>query len=134
MCILLTAANGFIGSHLRARLRARRHSVVAAARDPAKLRWRFPDVEAISCDFNSDVRPEAWMPRLAGIGAVVGPFETASLRSGTLSSGKDERMNRQSPVGAYGAAPATSVVPVAPAVKHRDSGNCGRLRKTPEDR
>src|SRR5262245_10967527 len=119
MRILLTAANGFIGSHLRARLRARRHSVVAAARDSATLRWRFPDVGAISRDFNRDVRPEAWTPRLAGIGAVVAPFETASLRSGTLSSDRDESTNSGR---RYGAAPAAGVVPVAPALKHGDSG------------
>jgi hypothetical protein len=37
--------------------RARGHAVVAAVRDPAELRRRFPDIRAIACDFNRDTRP-----------------------------------------------------------------------------
>ncbi len=71
MRILLTGANGFVGGHLAAGLRARGHDVVAAVRDPAKLRRRVPGIEAIACDFNRDTDARAWLPRLAGVDAVV---------------------------------------------------------------
>lgn len=71
MRILLTGANGFIGSQLLAGLRARGHDVVAAVRDPAALRRKMPGIEVIAADFNRDTSPEIWRPRLAGIDAVV---------------------------------------------------------------
>lgn len=71
MRVLLTGANGFIGRHILAALRARGHVVQAAVRNPDALRRRFPDVEAIRADFNRDVSADLWRPRLAGIDAVV---------------------------------------------------------------
>lgn len=87
MRILLTGANGFIGSHLLAGLRARGHDVVAAVRRPAALRRRFPDVTAIACDLNRDIRPEDWTARLAGIDAVVNC-------AGVLHGGRGQDMAR----------------------------------------
>jgi uncharacterized protein YbjT (DUF2867 family) len=69
--ILLTGANGFIGSHLLAGLRVRGHTVVAAVRDPARLQRKVPGIEAIAVDFNRDTSPAAWLTRLTGIDAVV---------------------------------------------------------------
>jgi uncharacterized protein YbjT (DUF2867 family) len=69
--ILLTGANGFIGSQLLAGLRARGHETVAAVRDPDALRRRMPGTEAIAVDFNCDTSVEDWRPRLDGIDAVI---------------------------------------------------------------
>ncbi len=44
---------------------------MAAVRDPADLSRRVSGVEAIAVDFNCDTTPEVWMPRLAGIEAVI---------------------------------------------------------------
>lgn len=71
MRVLLTGANGFIGSHLAAALLAAGHRVVAAVRRPDTMAARFPAVEAIAADMNRDVTPAAWLPRLAGVDAVI---------------------------------------------------------------
>lgn len=71
MKIFLTGANGFIGSHLLAALVADGHDVVAAVRQPAALLRRFPQIKAIQCDMNRDLRAELWRPRLAGIDVVI---------------------------------------------------------------
>ena len=71
MRLLLTGANGFIGSRLLAGLAARDHTVVAAVRDTASLKRKWPGVEVIAVDFNRDTSVETWRPRLAGIDAVV---------------------------------------------------------------
>ncbi len=105
MRILLTGANGFIGSHLLAGLQARGHQVVAAVRDPEALRGRFPKTAAIACDFNRDVRPEAWLPRLAGIDAVVNC-------AGVLHGGRGQVMSRihaDAPIALFDACVAAGV-------------------------
>ncbi|CAN5690716.1 NAD(P)H-binding protein [soil metagenome] len=71
MRVLLSGANGFIGGQLLAGLTARGHAVVAAVRDPQALRRKMPDAEAIAVDFNRDLSPETWRPRLTGIDAVI---------------------------------------------------------------
>lgn len=71
MRILLTGANGFIGSQLLAGLRASGHDMVAAVRDPAAFRRKWPGVETLAVNFNRDTSPEAWRSRLAGVDAVI---------------------------------------------------------------
>jgi uncharacterized protein YbjT (DUF2867 family) len=71
MRILLTGANGFIGAHLTTALLATGHHVVGAVRKPASFQRRFPQAEAIAIDLNRDITIEAWLPRLAGIDAVI---------------------------------------------------------------
>ncbi|MEQ8355273.1 MAG: NAD(P)H-binding protein [Kiloniellaceae bacterium] len=71
MRVLLTGANGFIGAYLTAALFQAGHQVVAAVRSPAALAARFPDVETVAADMNRDTAPEAWLPRLDGVDAVV---------------------------------------------------------------
>ena len=61
MRVLVTGATGFIGSRLLRALRARGHDAVGAARDGAPVR----------VDFARDHAPEDWLPRLAGVDAVV---------------------------------------------------------------
>lgn len=71
MRILLTGANGFIGSHIMAGLLKAGYEVVAAVRDPLSLKQRFPDIETVFCDFNTDTDPAVWLPRLHRIDAVI---------------------------------------------------------------
>ena len=71
MKILLTGANGFIGRYLLARLVKAGHHVVPAVRRPAEADALLPAPAAIAVDFNRDVSPADWAPRLAGIDAVI---------------------------------------------------------------
>ena len=70
MRILIAGASGFIGSHLAAHLQAGGHEVVAAARHVKAARARAPWLDWTECDFRHD-RSEDWLPRLAGVDAVV---------------------------------------------------------------
>jgi uncharacterized protein YbjT (DUF2867 family) len=67
--ILLLGAAGFIGRELLAALAARGHEVIAAVRKPDAVAATASGV--IEVDLNRDVAVEAWLPRLAGIDAVV---------------------------------------------------------------
>ena len=71
MRILLTGASGFIGRHLVARLVAEGHEVVGTARDLATARRLIPGIEWLRADFNRDLVPETWAPRLAGVEVVI---------------------------------------------------------------
>ena len=71
MRLLLTGANGFIGSHIVAALLARGHEMTAAVRDPAKLARRFPQVRAVTADMSLLLTPESWKPLLQNIDAVI---------------------------------------------------------------
>jgi uncharacterized protein YbjT (DUF2867 family) len=71
MRLLLTGANGFIGSRLLAGLVARGHTVVAAVRDTAGMQRKWPGIQAIAVNFNHDTSVETWRRRLAGIDAVI---------------------------------------------------------------
>ena len=93
MRVLVTGAAGFIGRHIVAALRAGGHRVVCAGRDLDRMRRLFPDQESLRCDFNRDVTPESWLPRLAGIDAVVNC-------AGILQSRREQSM-----AAIHGAAP-----------------------------
>jgi len=69
--VLLTGADGFIGSHLVAGLLEAGHEVVACSRAPARGAARAPQAQWLACDFNRDVAPEDWAPRLAGVDAAI---------------------------------------------------------------
>ena len=71
MNILLTGANGFIGRYLLAGLQAAGHHVVPAVRYPAETDRLLPAARSIKVDFNRDIRPSDWSPRLTGIDAVI---------------------------------------------------------------
>jgi uncharacterized protein YbjT (DUF2867 family) len=65
MVILLTGATGFIGRRLAAVLRAAGHVVIETRRAPA-------DGSAhVAADFSRDIAPGDWIPRLAGVEAVI---------------------------------------------------------------
>ena len=70
MKVLVTGALGFIGRHVVAALRTRGHTVVAVVRAGRESALP-PGVEAIACDFALELDPARWLPRLAGVDAVV---------------------------------------------------------------
>lgn len=70
MRILITGATGFVGGHITHALLNQGHEVVAAVRRPDALPPR-PGLSAIRADFTRDFAPEDWLPRLAGVDAVV---------------------------------------------------------------
>jgi uncharacterized protein YbjT (DUF2867 family) len=82
MRILVAGANGFIGSHIVAALLSRGYAVTGCVRKPDAWRRRWPSCAAIACDFNRDTAPEIWLPRLAGIDAVVNAAGILSERGG----------------------------------------------------
>jgi uncharacterized protein YbjT (DUF2867 family) len=69
--VLLTGASGFIGSQLTAALRDAGHEVIAAVRNPDRIRRRFPGITAYAVDLNRAVTAEDWRPLLDGVDAVV---------------------------------------------------------------
>jgi len=71
MRILIIGAYGFIGSHIAADLCARGHEIVAAGRNVIFGQQRYPHFKWIPCDLNKDVTAAAWLPRLAGVDAVI---------------------------------------------------------------
>lgn len=64
MIVLITGATGFIGRRLTGALRAAGHRVVTTGRHAT-------GVDAIAADFNRDLTPDAWEPRLSDIDVVV---------------------------------------------------------------
>lgn len=71
MRCLVTGAYGFIGSAVVAALQHRGVEVVGAGRDLELGRRILPGIDWIESDFNRDVEVAVWLPRLAGIDAVV---------------------------------------------------------------
>jgi uncharacterized protein YbjT (DUF2867 family) len=65
MNVLLTGASGFVGGHLAHALRAAGYVVIAARRE---IEAGSADVQA---DFSRDLSARDWLPKLAGIDAVV---------------------------------------------------------------
>lgn len=70
MRVLIVGAGGFVGRHLAGRLAADGVEVVAAGRDSARLRRLLPGFAVTGCDLARDGAAD-WLPRLAGIDAVV---------------------------------------------------------------
>ena len=67
MRVLVTGANGFLGSRIVAALRDAGHEPVLAVRNAASR----GETAALACDMARDVDVRTWAPRLAGIEAVV---------------------------------------------------------------
>lgn len=70
MRVLVTGAYGFIGAHITAALIKAGHEVICAVRD-ARIDSRFHGLKAIACDMAKDVAVDDWLPRLAGVDAVI---------------------------------------------------------------
>ncbi len=64
MNILICGADGFLGAAIAAALQARGHTVVRGVHRP-----RLPGDVAV--DYRHDLAPDDWLPRLAGVDAVV---------------------------------------------------------------
>ena len=96
MRVLLLGAGGFIGRELFAALTRRGHRVVAAVRDPERAP-PFSEEPAIAIDMNRDVEAAAWLPRLAGIDAVV---NCAGVLQGTRSQSIDA-IHRAAPIALF---------------------------------
>jgi uncharacterized protein YbjT (DUF2867 family) len=63
MKILICGATGFIGQHLTAALRAAGHTVIRGV--------RTTQADDIAIDYCKDTTQEAWLPKLAGVDAVI---------------------------------------------------------------
>lgn len=64
MKILVCGANGFIGRHLCVALAQAGHEVVRGVRKPVRP-------SDVAMDYACDLTPETWLPRLAGVDAVI---------------------------------------------------------------
>lgn len=100
MNILLTGANGFIGSHLLRELTMQGHTVRACVRDPKLAEKRFQGPKYLHCDFVEDTTTDRWRRRLDGIDAVINAVgiirETANQHFDTL--------HRDAPIALFQAA------------------------------
>jgi uncharacterized protein YbjT (DUF2867 family) len=82
MRILLTGANGFIGRYLLAGLLGASHEVIPAVRRPPETDRLLPAPGSIKIDLNRDTRVSDWLPRLAGIDAVINAAGILQARPG----------------------------------------------------
>ena len=96
MRILLVGASGFIGRELFAALSRRGHAVVPAVRR-VEASPPFGSEAPIAIDLNRDMTVEAWLPRLAGIDAVV---NCAGILQGTRSQ-SIEAIHAHSPIALF---------------------------------
>lgn len=71
MRVLVTGATGFIGRALVAALLRAGHDVVCASRHPRRATGAQPACELLEVDYAAVPGPHWWLPRLAGIDAVV---------------------------------------------------------------
>lgn len=72
MVVFVTGARGFLGQRLVRALVAAGHRVVCAVRDaPGRAVHVEGPVSHVLADFARDQTPEAWLPHLAGVDAVV---------------------------------------------------------------
>lgn len=71
MKILICGANGFIGSHIAAALEAGGHTVVGGVSARRSAGSAASPRGAVTVDYARDTDAETWLPRLAGIDAVV---------------------------------------------------------------
>jgi uncharacterized protein YbjT (DUF2867 family) len=71
MRVLLLGANGLIGSGVAARLHRDGIEIVGVARSSGPLIRRLPVAQWILLDLRHALTPEAWLPHLVGIDALV---------------------------------------------------------------
>ena len=105
MRVLLLGATGFIGRHVAARLLGENHAVVAAVRDPAGARRRFPGMETVRIDLNHMTAARDWLPLLPGIDAVVNC-------AGILQSGRGQSaraIHAAAPIALFAACEAAGI-------------------------
>ena len=71
MIVLLTGASGFLGQRLAAALLEAGHHVICAMRRPPLTPPHGAPVRYFAADLSRDVEVADWMPRLAGVDAVI---------------------------------------------------------------
>jgi uncharacterized protein YbjT (DUF2867 family) len=88
MHLLISGANGFIGSHLTQALLRQGHRVTAAVRNPTEFLRRHPGARALALDYNQALKADHWFPLLEGVDAVINAVgiirETGSQRFSIL--------------------------------------------------
>lgn len=87
MRILITGANGFIGSHLAAWLAAAGHNIVASARNAGRARHRYPQYHWIEADYRSEFALLAVVPAEtdAEAAAKLADYQSYGIREGGLA-------------------------------------------------
>jgi uncharacterized protein YbjT (DUF2867 family) len=105
MKCLVTGAYGFIGSEVVAALLREGMTVIGCGRDLELARRINPAIEWIACDFNSDVTPADWAPRVAGIDVVV---NCVGILQGNLTDDA-ERIHAKATIALFEAAAAAQV-------------------------
>lgn len=71
MKILITGANGFIGSQIVTELINTDHELILSVRDVETTKQRFPKTNVIPVDYNNDVAITHWLPRLHDVDIVI---------------------------------------------------------------
>jgi uncharacterized protein YbjT (DUF2867 family) len=131
MRILLLGAAGFIGREILAALRARGHRVVPAVRSAASAP-PFATERAIEIDLDRDIDAATWMPRLAGIDAVV---NCAGILQGTGAHSIDA-IHRLAPIALFDAcarAGVRRVIQVSAISAERAAGTAYAVTKLAAD-
>ncbi|HWL62183.1 MAG TPA: SDR family oxidoreductase [Steroidobacteraceae bacterium] len=77
MRVLVCGASGFIGTALTQALRRAGHDVIRGVRRPA-------GPQDLAIDYATDTNPEVWLPRLAGVDAVINAIGIIAERPGSL--------------------------------------------------
>ena len=131
MRVLLLGASGFIGRELFAALTGRGHRVVAGVRHPGAAP-PFGGEAPIAVDFNRDVDVATWLPRLAGIEAVV---NCAGILQATRSQ-SIEAIHAKAPIALFKAcekAGIRRVVQISAISADRAAGTAYALTKLAAD-
>jgi uncharacterized protein YbjT (DUF2867 family) len=85
--VLLTGANGFIGSAVLARLKGEGHALVAVTRGAGPSVRRLPADAFVTIDIARATRAEDWLPHLGGVDAVVNCAGTLQDSPGNSAQG-----------------------------------------------
>ncbi len=97
MHLLITGANGFIGSHLVRACLEMGHQVTGAVRDPHQAVRLCPAASFIHCDFTRDVAVETWLPRLQGVDLVINAVGIIREQGGQ----RFDRLHRETPIALF---------------------------------
>ena len=131
MRVLLLGASGFIGRELHSALAERGHEVVAGVRDAGQSP-PFASQAPIVIDLNRDTAVETWIPRLAGIEAVI---NCAGILQGSRNQ-SIEAIHRDAPIALFEAcrhAGVRRVVQISAISATREAASAYALTKLAAD-